>query len=268
MKFILTTLSILILLTPDIYAQKLRKKTVEKGNVKEVYYIDKESKMMNGDYFKIVRNTKDTLIFGHFKNAMRTGIWVFNDFKTKARQLEYNFSNDSLLFLDREAYPDSFLVKQKDQFVYGKVDRPLIFIGYKDEEKHILGSDLEIPSSILKNNLIGTSIIRFTVNETGNLSGSSIIASFNETLEHQINALINSLDGRFLPAIADGAPVLSMFYVKINVLSGFNFNLELPNKYPYIYDLNLVINSITKTRRIQKVVYSKEFFSVPNLLNR
>lgn len=99
---------------------------------------------------------------------MRFGTWVFNDLKTNEKLIEYDFTNDSLLFLANECYPDSFLVKVENEFIYTKVDWPLVFIGYINEEEHIIGNKIYIPGTILSSEEIGTSILPFKVDETGN----------------------------------------------------------------------------------------------------
>ncbi|MEN8118002.1 MAG: hypothetical protein ABFS16_13545 [Bacteroidota bacterium] len=247
MKYIFLTV-IFFTIISSLSAQKLKKKVNINGNVKEVFYIDKKSKMQNGDYFKIHKNTKDTLVHGNFKNGMRTGTWIFKSHVTHEKVIKYDFSNDSLLFLAKEQFPDSFLVKVGNEFNYTKVDRPLIFLGHKDEDRHNIWSNLDIPKSIIQNGYSGTSTVCFIVNEKGTIVVSKILSSFNKSVEQQLNTIVNSYNGRFLPAIFNGHPVSSMFYVKINFGPTTNEFFKLPNNLPYIIDLDIHFKSYTVKR--------------------
>ncbi len=242
------TFILIIIIAFSTNAQKLKKKTESNGNYKEIYFVDKETKFKQGTYTKINTKTKTEIVSGAFKNEMRTGVWTFRDAKTKQVQLEYDFTNDSLTFIDLEQYPDSFLVMKEGAFVYDKVDRPLIFIGYKNEEKHILALQIKIPKAIMDIGDGGTSILQFIVNEQGEMIGSKIISSYNAEIEQQINSIISSFYGRFLPAVVDGEPVKSAFYVK-TLISPVEPEQFVLNNKPFICNLTIVYKSTTYVRK-------------------
>lgn len=245
----LLTCIFIICISTSVSGQKLKKKTEVQGNLKEVYFIDKETRFTNGNYFKINTITKDTLVFGQFKNASRIGTWVFNQSDKQEKIIEFDFTNDSLIFLARQSFADSFLVKIDNMFIYTKVDRPLIFIGYKDEEKDIIGNQIQIPSSMLASGKIGTSLLKYEVDENGFLTGSIIITSINSEIDQQLNTIINSLNGRFLPAMVNKKPVPSMFYVMLSLLGDTDAQPPINNKLPFIIDIRVFVHSTIKVEK-------------------
>ena len=91
MKQLLLTISILICSVLLLTGQSRKKKTEITGIVKEVYYIDKESKLMDGRYYAIHTNTNDTLVTGTYNQGLRADHWVFRNNKTNEKKLEFDF---------------------------------------------------------------------------------------------------------------------------------------------------------------------------------
>ncbi len=235
----LITFLLLSAIVVSANAQSVRKKTVQLDNYKEVFYIERVSKLPHGFYTKLNKETKVKVVSGEFSKGMRFGKWVFKNPETGKTQLEYNFSENSLVYLDREQYPDSFLVKVDKAFIYTKVDRPLTFIGYKNEEIQILESKIILPKKLKDSGETGESVVQFFVDEKGNITSSNLVSSWNETMEQRLNTIINSLNGRFLPAIKNGKNVPSVFYVNLNVSHISEETIELPDENPYTANINL-----------------------------
>ncbi|WP_319480431.1 hypothetical protein [uncultured Draconibacterium sp.] len=213
-----------------VCAQKLKKRTEAYGNFKEVYYIDKATKFRSGESFIVNKISKDTLAIGHYLNAARTGEWRFGDSKTGEAYMIFNYSNDSLIYLNKELVADSFLVRTGDNYELKEVDRPLLYIGAKNEIVRLIGKDLEISREIMDKGKAGFSLLEYFIDEQGNLSGPKLLNGFCNEMEQSINRNVSRLSGEFLPAIVDGNPVASTFFVRVNV--GLNKELFSDGKTP------------------------------------
>lgn len=232
--FILLTLSISV-----VQAQKLKKRTQKFGNYKEVFHIDKATQFRSGESYLLNVQTKDTLAAGNYHNASRSGVWRFWEDKSGEVYMIFNFSNDSLIFLNEAMVADSFLVKTAAGYSIEKVDRPLIYVGAKDEIKHTIAKDLEIPIEVMKEARVGMSILQYFVDETGNLSGPKLISGFCPEIEQCINRKVLMLPGKFLPAIVDGRNVVSSFFVRLNVGLLGSTLLSDENIPPYIEHVDI-----------------------------
>ncbi|WP_340113970.1 hypothetical protein [Maribellus mangrovi] len=210
--FILVTFNISM-----VQAQKLKKRTQKFGNYKEVFHIDKATKFRSGESYLLNVLTKDTLAIGKYHNSSRSGVWRFLEDKTGEVYMIYNFSSDSLIFLNGAMVADSFLVKKEAEYAVENVERPLLYIGAKNEIKRTIAQDLEIPIEVMKEGKVGMSILQYFVDDKGNLSGPKLISGFCSEIEQSTNRKVLMLPGKFLPAVVDGRNVASSFFVRINV---------------------------------------------------
>ncbi|WP_320112408.1 hypothetical protein [Draconibacterium orientale] len=242
-----------------VSAQKLKKRTEEYGDFKEVYHIDKATKFRCGESFVVKKTTKDTLAIGRYLNAARTGEWRFGDSKSGEDYMIFNYSNDSLIYLNQELVADSFLVRVGDTYEVKKVDRPLLYIGSKNEIVRLMGKDLEIPHEIMKEGKSGFSLLEYFVDEQGNLSGPKLISGFSREIEQSINHKLSRLSGEFLPAIVDGNPVASTFFVQVNIgldKELFSDGKKAPSIWstdkmpPYIFHIDINYSIQTRIRKV------------------
>lgn len=258
MNRILTSILLFILFSQSVFSQKLKKKVNTYGTMKEVYFIDKKTSFKNGISYILNTKLKDTLSVGSYKNEMRIGIWKYFDFDSGEKFMEYNYTNDSLNYLNNELTADSFLVKMDGKLVYTKVDRPLLFLGYSGEIEHKISKELELPEELLTNEMSASSLLGFTVDKHGNILSGVVLRSFNPSIENQLHKAVMAFNGRMLPPIVNGKAVDSQFYVR------FNFNQKAKNQsvknLPYIYNIGIMVykkttvhtevrrtNSVTRT---------------------
>jgi hypothetical protein len=228
--------------------QNLKKKLVENNLYRETYFIDKKTKLQSGSTFVIDQITKDTLATGQYKNGMRDSVW--NYFENREKRMAYNFTSNQLEYLNSEALPDSFMISDGNNFVLQKVERPLLFLGFKYERYSHLSESLRLPLDLAEKGVAGSSIIKFQFDESGNLTGSSIVRSIDSGIDQQIIGAFNSFAGRFLPPVFQGKPVASALFVKVNVGP-----VEVLSKYtktekPYLIEIDFGYVGIQTTRII------------------
>ncbi|WP_167618231.1 hypothetical protein [Maribellus sediminis] len=200
-----------------VQAQKLKKHTEQFGNYKEVWHVDKTSKFRCGESYLLNVKTKDTLAIGNYFNASRTGVWKFNQDKTGVEYMVYDYTNDSLIFLNQLLVADSFLVKTALGYEVQKVDRPLIYVGAENEIKRTIAQDIDIPVEFMKEGKLGLSVLQYFVDEQGNLTGPKLVSGFCREIENSVNQKIAMLPGKFLPAVVNGHTTASSFFIRINV---------------------------------------------------
>lgn len=259
---LITTLA-LILCVNFVFGQKLKKKVDLKGIFKEVYYINKKTDLKHGKSFVVNSENKDTLCVGEFKNGIRTGVWNFGDRKTGSWLIKYDFTEDRLLKLNKELLPDSFLVKIDGNYEIREVDRPLTYIGYNDEIRIVLAQNIFVPEQVIKEKKSGVSILGFYFDKKGSMIGTKVISGDFPKLAEQVNSIISRLPGKFLPAICNGEPVESSFFVRVNVgLPPELFNSE--QEISYIKHIDLSYHTITKVGRQTKRIGTVRVESVRN----
>jgi hypothetical protein len=235
MKQILLTA---ILLIPFFMGNAQVKKQKNKHpNFIEIYYADKKTGMMEGNYRAEVPGLTTCLAEGNYANGLRKGIWVYNNPVTSQKVLEYDYDNDSLLYYDPAWYPNFFLINNGEKFDVFLVERPFIFLGFQNEMLMDIAENVKLPKRA-KNGESGISFIGYTVDESGNIVGSKVVESFDEQSEQQINTIVNKFNGRILPPVFQGKPVKSVFYVKVN-WNAFSLSEQLP----YIYEVNMNIEN-------------------------
>jgi len=256
---IVPLLILLLLSNSIISAQKLKKKTRVTGNYKEVYFVEKKTEFQQGRYFIINSSTKDTISAGKYKNSRRVEEWSFSDPESSSPFMTYNYSTDELSYLNMGLLADSFLVRIGNDFELAKVDRPLLYTGFKNELNWILAKQIDIPFEVIKARKEGVSLLHFTVNKSGDISGVKIVSGFLKDVEQQINKAVMQLPGKFLPAMVNGKEVESCFYVRVNV--GMPENQFASNEsMPYLIHLNYTYQPVKEEKR--SLGYSIETISV------
>jgi len=199
------------------FAQELKTKKISTGDYLEVFTIDKGSKLRNGGYLKIDMKTKDTLISGAFRDNLKTGIWKYNDLKSKP-WITYDFDKKYLTRLSDElSRIDSFMIRKDDKFVFEKVDSPPTYIGYKDEMKNLLERSLKIPNEILENGLSVISIASFVVDKEGKMREFKILKTSTKDVNEALFEAFKKIEGEWSPAIYHGQPIDSDVFIVFDI---------------------------------------------------
>lgn len=212
---------------------QVKKQKNKHPNFIEIYYADKKTGMMEGNYRAEVPGFTTCLVEGNYANGSRRGIWIYNDPLTGQKMLEYDYDKDSLLYYDPTYYANFYLVNNGEKFDLSLVERPFIFLGFQNEMLMDIAENVKLPKKA-KNGESGISFIGYTVDENGNIAGSKVVESFDAQSEQQINTIVSKFNGRILPPVYQGKPVKSVFYVKVNWNA-----FSISNQMPYIYEVNM-----------------------------
>ncbi len=195
------------------HSQELETKKVTTTNFKEIFTVNKTTKLKSGNYLKQDRQNKDTLISGTYTDGTKSGIWRYFS-KENELWMSYNFDRKAFeKFPDERSKIDSFVVKKGNSFAYEKVDSPPVYLGSKNEIERILIANFKVPQEIIQNKRSGISIATFMVDQSGKTKefhGEQVLS--NEVFP-QMEQAFKLIDGDWCPAIANGEPVDSQIVV-------------------------------------------------------
>lgn len=157
--------------------------------------LESDKKIRQGSYEKYLvfpQLKKNTLIEkGQYENNKKVGIWTYYD-KTGNISLQYCFENDSVLIYN-------------DLQVDGlKIDRPLLYLGSRDEIRHICNWGIRIPVEGHKLGQSGKVIIEINVSENGDVTEYFVKKGINKILDNEALRVAKLIPLSWLAAINKG----------------------------------------------------------------
>lgn len=242
MKF--TLLYILLMLSFVSFGQKKYKTVKKKINLihKEVYQIEKKSKLKEGFYYYIDTSKNDTLISGNYKDDKKVGLWKYYG-RGKFPYLEYDFSTNKLISNRYRITKDSTYIKKDDKYILDKVDSPQIHIGFKNQAEYDLAKSLTIPKSVIKNGTPTVFIYSFVISKDGILKNIKVEQSIDKEYDKKAIKTIKELDYNWVPALKDGETVDSKSFLIIDFSNGQNLSKNDRTK-AYLWQVKLVYYGI------------------------
>jgi len=209
--------SLIVFFILQSYAQELKTKRVLTGNYQEIFTVDKKSKLKNGDYLKLDVKSRDTLVSGTFQDDLKTGVWKYNGKESKP-WITYDYDKKMLnLISDEITKIDSFLIRKDGTFVSEKVDLPPLYIGFKDEVRNILASNIKIPIDIIVSGLSDNLVASFVVDKNGKMAEFRIEKMQMKEVYTNLLSAYKKIEGEWSPAIFKGQPVDSKIFLVINI---------------------------------------------------
>ncbi|MFB6344087.1 energy transducer TonB [Saccharicrinis sp. FJH62] len=180
----------------------------------EYFEIDKLTKEYNGQYVKLDRDTKDTIVWGKYKNGTRTGVWSFYG---PSNQPYFKFDYDNLEITYKSPYLNlinEFIIEDVNgEYILSKVERPAICLDGMFELKKQAGLKFT-PDFFdlmgINNNFILASLI---INEDGDMDSVVIEKAINPELDAAVIKSLNKLNLKWLPAIKNDKNVKSKVFI-------------------------------------------------------
>ena len=216
------TLLLVCFICTSMMSQDLKKKKKSGLIYQEIFTVDKSTKELQGYYFKIGKNSKDTVVIGSYEQGIKAGVWSYMG-KKNSLYLRYDYEQDKILDnTERTFNKDSIQVKINGGYRLTKVDCPPIYIGFKNEIKRSLNVDIKPPATVFQEATSGMVLTSFDVNEKGEAVNFKIESSYNEKLNKTIGDSLDAFKYQWVPALVDGEPVVSKMYVMLN----FSFILD------------------------------------------
>jgi hypothetical protein len=245
MKFTLLTILISISLTS--YSQERKTKKIRTDSYIEIFTVDKNTNEKDGEYIKINKSTKDTLIYGNYKNDNKVGIWKYYS-KNNRLFIAFDYEKKVLNQLPHKvAVVDSFPIRKDTSFYLSKVDSPPIYLGYENELHDILKQNALVPAEVCEKGISGTSLASFIVNCRGKIADIEIENSLSPELDKNIINTINKINGDWIPSKANGEIVDSKIYVLYNISPMVTTTTYFEK--PYLLVVNLIYIGIIKAQQ-------------------
>ena len=229
-------------------------KVTKDQNIATTVTIRKSTKQKEGAYFKVDRNTGDTLVIGQYVNDKRAGVWRFAD--KKAMYFAYDFTENRMAQTSPLIQAvDTFIVKADNgEYILSRVDTPSLFLGYKNELEALLSKSIRLPLSVMEKHVTGTAVVSFVIDEHGLMKDVKSEVVLDKELNKELIRRVTEVDGEWLPAVKEGKPVEAKWMVGVSLSEGRDtsaFHSFAPK--PYLIPLTLCYFSVTRTetRKIQ-----------------
>ena len=191
--------------------------------IKETYFItgNKESEIFT--LYDPIKKVEDSISFSYFKTWHKNG-----NLKSLICKRDGKFS-DTL-----KTYWENGSQKRKDYFKDGKLitghcyDSLGVEISHFDYEIRpqypggdenllsTIGSKIKMPKFIRDNGLKIKILVRFAIDEDGNVANISMLEGYNKEVDDAAIKVISQLR-KFKPALVDGVPVMVWYMVPINL---------------------------------------------------
>lgn len=263
MRFLVLSIAVIFYLTG--FSQELETKNITKSNFKEIFTVNKATRLESGNYLKIDKKSKDTLISGTYNNGVKSGIWRYFS-KGNQHWMTYNFDQKKFEKLPEEiSRIDSFIVKKDDSFLYEKVDSPPVYLGFKDEVEQVAIANFDIPKTIMEKRLSGISIASFVVDGNGKMKDFNRVMVFTPEVMTQMEQTFNRIKGDWAPAKVNGKSVESQVLLVYEIKPSGSKNLfpDDPKsivahfQYSGVTETKRSIGYVTRTVPIGDIDFSK-----------
>lgn len=215
MRFIICLL--LLAISTKGYNQAVETKKVTSGIFKEIYSVEKKTKVKNGIYVKIDKQSKDTLIVGQYKNDQRSGVWKYFSEGNKL-WMSYDFDKKAFALIPDEIKNiTQFNVSNGSGYTEQKVDNPPIYLASKKEIELRISSEIVPTADIVVDSRSGLCIARFVIDKTGRLKGIVSEVMMSDAIFPQIKAIMEDLKEPWIPAKINGQEVDSQYMLVLDI---------------------------------------------------
>lgn len=232
-----------MLCTVQSIAQKVKTKIEKNSYFKEIYQIDKATKLKNGIYVQLNPEDQDTLCAGSYSQGERIGLWKFY---SKEGVLSHTYDYHRLSFkkiINTGSDSIQLPVMRNGAFSIESVAQEPIYLGYQGEFQDRILLHLDIEKMItLAQKKQGITVLSLVVDPRG--QPRAIRAEETQDIEvaKMLIAAIKQVDGSWFPAVQKDIPVST----KIHLLHDLRLNLAnteesaMPelNERPGVFVLN------------------------------
>jgi len=215
MRFIICLL--ILGLSTKGYSQAIETKKVTSGIFKEIYSVEKKTKIKSGTYVKIGKLSKDTLIVGQYQNNQRSGVWKYFSEGNKL-WMSYDFDKKAFALIPDEIKNlTQFNVSNGSEYTEQKVDNPPIYLASKKEIEFRISSELVPSADIVVNSKSGLCVARFVIDKTGHLKDIVPEVMMSYAIFPQIKLIMEDLKEPWIPAKMNGQEVDSQYILVLDI---------------------------------------------------
>jgi len=199
------------------YCQAIETKKVTSGIFKEIYSVEKKTKVKSGTYVKIDKLSKDTLIVGQYQNDQRSGVWKYFSEGNKL-WMSYDFDKKAFALIPDEIKNITlFNVSNGSEYTEQKVDNPPIYLASKKEIELQISSGVIPVEDIVVNSKSGLCIARFVIDKTGQLKDIVPEVMLSYAIFPQMKSILEDLKEPWIPAKINGQEVDSQYMLVLDI---------------------------------------------------
>lgn len=204
----------------EVKTKKVRETFTDPFPYQEVYHVLKENKDIRHGAYQKENDYWGVFCKGAYDMGKPSGLWTFYDTKDRiGYQVDYN-NGGALVISDDKIKQETIIINSAGAEEKDTVDRLAICkMGYQ-EMRVMMSSDenMKYPAEARENNIEGTVVVVYHVNEVGYMEIIRIRKSIHPILDQIALNVAQSLatQVKWYPAIKDGKPVKTRFFLPIN----------------------------------------------------
>ncbi|AWV99895.1 energy transducer TonB [Arcticibacterium luteifluviistationis] len=168
--------------------------------VLEVYAVNGDSLVVEGNGFAVERETRDTLIIskGLYKDGIKEGEWIgeYQSGKTYFKDL---YENGQLI--EGKSFND-----EGKEFNYTQIFVAPEFKGGENKMYRFLAEKVYYPRKAIKDNIQGSVVIKFQIETDGSISRTKVMKGAHETLDTEAMKVVEKMSDKFNVGYVRGQP--------------------------------------------------------------
>jgi len=172
---------------------------------------------------------------GETQDGKRVGIWNFYD-ENSNLELTVDFDKPSVNFFRSDT--TKFIVEKQDRWERVTVDRPAMYLGSSKQYKDQLTSLIRYPKEALKKRVQGSCLFSFEINPAGFAENLAVIEEIGHGTQKEIENALNQGTNLWIPALVQGKPVKTLFYVRVSFTFDGNVSTSSFLK-PYFLEITI-----------------------------
>ena len=145
-------------------------------------------------------------------DGKRVGKW---NFYNRSQELELTFDYDSSRIVFAQVDTARYPAQVGDQWQLKQLARAPHVMGSADERLHSLQKTLRYPPAAMMVRQQGTVTMAYTVATDGHTTDYTVVQDGGRTLNEEVWRAVQTLPDRWIPAIYQGRPVATRFYLTV-----------------------------------------------------
>lgn len=251
MKFLTVVLALHIVAIT--FSQDLKTKKENHKYFKEIYQIDKKTKIKEGSYKLTDNATGNILSEGQYSRGERVGLWKFYQHKGGLSH-SYDYGTETLQLAPRNGVGEIEIpVLRSGEFVLETVDQEPFYLGYLEEFKDRILEQLNMGKFVeISRKKEGTTLLSMMIDGRGQLRAVRVEETHDLEVAKMLVEATKNVEGQWYPAIQDGSLVNARIYLihdlrsRMSTDSGSN-NHRFEDK-PGIIAINMHFIGVVRTK--------------------
>jgi protein TonB len=137
---------------------------------------------------------------GYYEDGKKVGVWEYFDEKENIMH-RYNHSNHYLSYTTYKDTSSMNTIREKDSTFEVKLQRPAIYLLGEINKFRIIQDNIKYPQKAIKDNIFGTVMIAFFINQDGKAVDHEIIKSIGGGCDEEALRVVKLIPDEWIPGI-------------------------------------------------------------------